>query len=242
MSRDNSGNDCNNTNTKNCTGSENNNNDNDASATAHTTQAPSSNTTVPAFPVLQRFGLADIDLSKEEDNNRFKRLLGELIAKQQQHSGRRNAIEYIQPSQNVSTTAIAVRSHKSHKAFKTYHQMNPYLGDVVATLDDDKKVGAQRLSDYLAKEHPNEFVEAAKSSGVAVCGVLDKTEGAALFTDAGLKDEQWNTIMRHLRHKFDSKIAVSLKQVKGKCRDGEDIQEQIRKTKRPRGSYKKEEK
>lgn len=91
---------------------------------------------------------------------------------------------------------------------------------MVKCLDEDEKVGARRLSDYLAKQHKTEFIDAANESGVAVCGLLDATESAAIMTDAGLIDAQWNTIMRHLRDKFHAKIAVSLMEAKRKCYEG----------------------
>ena len=172
------------------------------------------------FPLLQCYGLADLDLSDETDCNRFKRILGEMVAKQQQHTKEKNVVEYFQLAQNKSTTAVAVRPHKSDDAFQSYHRGNPYLKDAVRCLDKDVKVGALRLSGYLAKHHKDEFIDAANASGVAVTGVLNATESAALYTEAELGDEQWNTIMRHLRNKFDAKIACSLLDLKRKCYEG----------------------
>ena len=143
-----------------------------------------------------------------------------MVAKQQQHTKEKNVVEYFQLRQNKSTTAVAVRSHKSDDAFQSYHQGNPYLKDAVRCLDKDVKVGALRLSGYLAKYHKDEFIDAANASGVAVTGVLNTTESAALYTEAGLGDEQWNTIMRHLRNKFDAKIACSLLDLKRKSYEG----------------------
>mmetsp|Transcript_24585 Transcript_24585/g.38594 ORF Transcript_24585/g.38594 Transcript_24585/m.38594 type:complete len:992 (+) Transcript_24585:233-3208(+) len=172
------------------------------------------------FPLLQCYGLADLDLSDETDCNRFKRILGEMVAKQQQHTKEKNVVEYFQLAQNKSTTAVAVRPHKSDDAFQSYHRGNPYLKDAVRCLDKDVKVGALRLSGNLAKHHKDEFIDAANASGVAVTGVLNATESAALYTEAELGDEQWNTIMRHLRNKFDAKIACSLLDLKRKCYEG----------------------
>ena len=148
------------------------------------------------------------------------------MAKQQQHSNSKNKIDLIQMQQNTTTSAVVVRSHKSEEAFQNYHQSNPYLNDVVGCLngDDEEKVGARRLSDYLAKHHKNEFIDAANASGVAVCGVLDATESASLFTEAGLVDEQCNTIIAAKK-----RAAVN----------NSDIQAQNRKTKKSRGSYDK---
>lgn len=72
------------------------------------------------------------------------------------------------------------------------------------------------LSDYLAKRHQTEFIDAANESDVA----FRLNMRAAIMTDAGLIDAQWNTIMRHLRDKFHAKIAVSLMEAKRKCYEG----------------------
>lgn len=172
------------------------------------------------FPLLNHYGLADLDLSNETDCNRFKRILGEMVVKQQQHTKEKNLVEYFQLRQNKSTTAVAVHSHKSDDAFESYHQKNPYLKNVVGCLDEDVKVGALRLSGYLAKHHKDQFIDTANASGVAVSGELNATESAALYTEAELVDEQWNTIMRHLRKKFDAKIACSLLDLKRKSYEG----------------------
>lgn len=193
---------------------------------------------LPKFPLLESYQLANIDLSNEAQNQRFQRLLGEMIAKQQQHSGNKNVITYFKPQQNRPTSAVALQQHKSEESYNKYHYRNPYLADVVACLEpNDKKVGARRLSYFLATQHQKEFVDAANASGVAVCGVLDETESASLFYEAKLTDAQWNTIMRHLRHKFHAKIAVSKKKRAGV--NDVDIQEQCKRTKRSRGPYKK---
>ena len=188
-------------------------------ANPHATERPSVGNT--KFPLLEKYGLADLDLSDNASNDYFKRILGEMVAKQQQHTEEKNVIDYFQLQQNTTTTAVTIRSHKSEEAFMSFHRKNPYLKDVVRCLHkEDAKVGATRLADFLAKHHENEFIDAANAAGVAVCGVLDETESAALYTEANLIDEQWNTIMRHLRHKFGAKIACSLLEAKRKCHEG----------------------
>ena len=103
-----------------------------------------------------------------------------MVAKQQQHTKEKNVVEYFQLRQNKATTAVAVRSHKSDDAFQSYHRGNPYLKDAVRCFDEDVKVGALWLSGHLAKYHKDEFIDAANASGVAVTGVLNATESAAL--------------------------------------------------------------
>ena len=80
-----------------------------------------------------------------------------------QHTKEKNVVEYFQLRQNKPTTAVAVRSHKSDDAFESYHRRNPYLQNVVGCLDEDVKVGALRLSGYLAKHHKDEFIQVLQS-------------------------------------------------------------------------------
>jgi len=183
-------------------------------------------TTPTKYPLLESLQLkdirlADIDLSDDAQNDKFKRILGEMVAKQQQYTNNKNRIEYFQLRQNTTTTAVAIRSHATEAAFQNFHGINPYLHDVVECLDNDVKVGASRLTEYLAKHHSEAFIDAAnESKGVAVCGVLDAEQSAALYTEADLTDQQWNTIMRHLRHKFNASVAVSLLETKRRCYEG----------------------
>ena len=172
------------------------------------------------FPLLRMFGIDDLNLSKEEDNTKFKRLMGEMVAMQQQHNEKKSTVEFIQPQQSTQVKAVMIRQHKNEKAFKRYHYDKPYLDDVVSALDNDKKVGARRLADHLVQNHQDEFVAAANESGVAVCGVLNAVEGASMMTEALMVDAQWNTVMRHLRCKFPgSKITVPLQQIKAKMHE-----------------------
>ena len=176
----------------------------------------SSISTAPAFPNLEKIGLQDLD----PNGDKFQRILGEMIAMQQQHTGEKNKITLIQRQQNTPTDAIMVRKHASDVAFQTYHRKNPYLEDIINALDDDGKVGAQRIADYIAKHHQDQFVAAANQSGVAICGVLNEKEAAAIISEAKLTDAQWNAIIRHFRFKWSAKLAPSLALIKGKLYEG----------------------
>eukprot|EP00985_Skeletonema_marinoi_P013664 scaffold6811_cov92-Skeletonema_marinoi.AAC.2 len=53
----------------------------------------------------------------------------------------------------TTTTAVAIHSHVTEAAYQKFHGKNPYLDDVVECLDNNVKVGASRLTEYLAKHH-----------------------------------------------------------------------------------------
>lgn len=121
----------------------------------------------PKYPLIEHYGLGKID------NNRIKRLLGELIAKQREQTKSKNKLEYHQLQQSSTTTAVTLRSHATENAFERYHRSNPYLDDVISALDPNKEVGALRLSDYLAKHHQKQFISAAETISPAINRVLN---------------------------------------------------------------------
>ena len=65
------------------------------------------------FPLLRMFGIDDLNLSKEEDNTKFKRLMGEMVAMQQQHNEKKSTVEFIQPQQSTQVKAVMIRQHKT---------------------------------------------------------------------------------------------------------------------------------
>ena len=179
-------------------------------------------TTPTKYPLLEKYGLAKFDLSNNEDNQKFQRILGEMVAKQQQHTNTKNKIEFVQLRQNTTTTAVAIRSHATEDAYKKFHVKNPYFEDVIKCADNDTNVGATRLTEYLAKHHSDAFIDGAKNSKstVAFSDGLNADESAALYAELDVTDRQWNTIIRHLEHKFKAKIAVSLLETKRRCYEG----------------------
>ncbi len=179
-------------------------------------------TTPTKYPLLETYGLAHFDLSNNEENQKFQRILGEMVAKQQQHTNTKNKIEYYQLQQSTTTTAVAIRSHATEDAYKKFHVKNPYFEDVIKCADNDTNVGATRLTEYLAKHHNDAFIDGAKKSKstVAFSDGLNAKESAALYSELDVTDRQWNTIMRHLELKFKAKIAVSLLETKRRCYEG----------------------
>ena len=154
-------------------------NNNDANQAAATLPPPVINYPPPSkFPLMDKYGLDQIDMETEDGSKRMKRLLGEMIAKQQLQTGNgnNNKFEFYRPQQSQISTAVAIRTHASENAFRQFHYKNPYLEDVVGALDPDKKVGAQRLSDYLAGKHQRQFVEAALLISPAIERALDPTK------------------------------------------------------------------
>jgi len=74
----------------------------------------------------------------------------------------------------------------------------------------DPSVGATRLLWVLAHDHQDEFVKVGKEEGLSI-GVMNAVELAAMQKDAGLKRWQTITVLKHLRHCFNGKVAVPFK-------------------------------
>mmetsp|Transcript_15679 Transcript_15679/g.31595 ORF Transcript_15679/g.31595 Transcript_15679/m.31595 type:complete len:255 (+) Transcript_15679:615-1379(+) len=198
-------------------------------------------TTPTKYPLLESLQLkdirlADIDLSDDAQHDRFKRILGEMVAKQQQYTNNKNRIEYFQLRQNTTTTAVAIHPHVSEAAYQKFHGKNPYLDDVVECLDNDVKVGASRgLVDYKNDTPKLHCIEDH---------AVDALER---FPDLLLMIEEWveqfhqtekkrvENRVRFIKDAF--KRAESASKKRAAVNDS-TLMVQSRRTKKPRGGYK----
>jgi len=204
-------------------------------------QAETGPTTPTKYPLLESLQLkdirlADIDLSDDAQHDRFKRILGEMVAKQQQYTNNKNRIEYFQLRQNTTTTAVAIHPHMSEAAYQKFHGKNPYLDDVVECLDNDVKVGASRgLVDYKNDTPKLHCIEDH---------AVDALER---FPDLLLMIEEWveqfhqtekkrvENRVRFIKDAF--KRAESASKKRAAVNDS-TLMVQSRRTKKPRGGYK----
>ena len=68
-------------------------------------------------------------------------------------------------------------------------------------------VGPRRILAHLAKKYQQQYIDVARDMGLAVVGFMDEVESAAMWRDAGVLDTQARIILKHLRYKFEAKIA-----------------------------------
>eukprot|EP00986_Skeletonema_menzelii_P010667 scaffold5280_cov89-Skeletonema_menzelii.AAC.1 len=122
----------------------------------------------PKYPTLNRFGIDEDELTKM-GADKMKRLIGELVALQQQaQSGNKNIIQFYKLQQAKPDTAVIIRSHKSRLAFERYHFSRPYIDEVIRCMDSDEDVAVKRLSLYLAKKHGKILISAAMEAGLSL--------------------------------------------------------------------------
>ena len=166
------------------------------------------------FPMLQKFKIDKEQFSTTRGKHQLKRLLGELMAVQQEQSGNKCTVEYCKMAREQTEKAVLVESHKSPDAFERYHRDKPYIDEFINGMDDEEDVAITRLLLYLAKKHENYFIQVAQEAGLAFIGIMNEIECGAMISEAGLLDLQFRTVMKHLGYKFKAKVAVPFQRVK----------------------------
>ena len=154
----------------------------------------------------------NVDLSISLNANYVKSLLGELLSLQLEHSTeeRKATNEYFRYKSVHTVYAVSLMPHATEDAYKRYHRKAPYIQELIDVMvkNQSADVGPIRLATYLATNHEKLYVDVAMQKGLAITGIMDEVESAAMWRDARVLDNQARTILRHLRYKFESKITV----------------------------------
>jgi len=132
------------------------------------------------FPILNKFQI-DTDLSKIENANFVKDLIGECFALQSRYNPKKKATnEYRRYKSTITSYCVSLpKGHKNDAAFDRYHLRIPYIQDFIDVMSrrDD---GATRLARFLAKYHTDVYVAVGQEMGLGLEGVMDEVEAAAM--------------------------------------------------------------
>jgi hypothetical protein len=156
------------------------------------------------YPIMHNLGI-NIDLSISLNANYVKSLLGELLSLQLEHSteDRKATNEYFRYKSVHTVYAVSLMPHATEDAYKRYHRKAPYIQELIDVMVKNQSAdfGSIRLAAYLATNHEKLYVDVAMQKGLAITGIMDEVESAAMWRDARVLDNQARTILRHLRYK-----------------------------------------
>ena len=131
-----------------------------------------------------------------------------MISLQRQFSSseKKKIFEYHNSSQLSTSYFICLTKHSTEVAYKHYHWKHLYIKEFIDIMippedvgHNSSNIGAKRIAEYLAWRHRETFIDVANEKAIAVCGVMDEIESAAMYRDAGLRDSQAHIILKHLR-------------------------------------------
>jgi hypothetical protein len=92
---------------------------------------------------------------------------------------------------NGDSMCVMVPMHKDDKAFETYHRSHQYVDKFCESVGGgDVKIGLHRVLRTISRKYKLEYIEAGKSSGLAMNTVFDDVALAALAVDCNLKNYQ----------------------------------------------------